>query len=332
MIRFVLRLVLLAIVAAAALGAYVHWRADQALEVRGGEAQFTIARGSGMRQTADAVRAAGVEVNADLLYWLARLSGMAPQVKAGSYEIRSGITARQLLAKLAAGEVSQRELRLIEGWTFAQMRAAINAHPDLQHDTLELDAAEILKRIGASETHPEGLLYPDTYLFDLNSSDVDIYRRAYREMKRRLERAWQKRAANLPLSNPYEALILASIVEKETGRNADRPLIASVFINRLRVGMRLQTDPTVIYGIGPRFDGNLRRRDLNRDTPYNTYTRAGLPPTPIAMPGMASIEATLHPAETKFLYFVARGDGSSEFSRHLRDHNRAVARYQLGRK
>ena len=332
MMRIALKLMLLALLCGAIAAGSVVWLVHRPLAVPDGPVDFTIARGSSARAAAGAIQAAGVALDSHLFTWAARISDRARQIKAGSYEINAPLSTWQLLEKLTAGDVSLRELRLIEGWTFAQMRAAVDAHPDLSHDTKGMSGAEILASIGATETHPEGLFFPDTYRFDLRSSDLDLFRRAYHEMQQRLADAWQQRAAELPLASPYEALILASIVEKETGRAEDRPKIASVFVNRLKRGMRLQTDPTVIYGMGERFDGNLRRRDLERDTPYNSYTRAGLPPTPIAMPGAASLAATLAPAETRHLYFVARGDGSSQFSQTLREHNRAVARFQLGRK
>ncbi|CAG0964884.1 partial Endolytic murein transglycosylase, partial [Rhodocyclaceae bacterium] len=218
-----------------------------------------------------------------------------------------------------------------EGRTFRQMRAILDAHPDLKHDTTSLTDQEILAKLGATEPHPEGLFFPDTYLFAKQSSDLDVLRRAYRAMQSRLASEWEGRSPSLPYRTPYEALIMASIVEKETGTGTDRPKVASVFVNRLRRGMLLQSDPTVIYGMGERFDGNIRKQDLTTDTAYNTYTRSGLPPTPIAMPGLASLQAALHPPATDLLYFVARGDGSSEFSRNLEDHNRAVARYQTRR-
>jgi UPF0755 protein len=217
---------------------------------------------------------------------------------------------------------------VIEGWTFRQMRRAIAAHPDLAQDTAGLADGELLRRIGAIEPHPEGLFMPSTYRFAPGASDLDIYRQAYRLLKRTLEESWAARSAGVPLSSPYEALVLASIVEKETGRDADRGRVAAVFVNRLRLGMMLQSDPTTIYGMGDRFDGNLRRADLRADTPYNTYTRNGLPPTPIALPGKASLAAALNPENSPALYFVARGDGSSEFSTDLAAHNRAVERYQ----
>ncbi len=329
MLRLLIKTCLFLLLASLAAVAAGWWLAQRPVPIPAGQVDFTVSPGSTARGVARVMRDAGIGVEPELFYWLARLSGRARHIKAGSYEIGGQVSTLALLDKLTAGDVSLRELRLVEGWTFAQMRAAVDAHPDLVHDTRDLPADEILRRIGASEAHPEGLFFPDTYLFDLRSSDLALYRRAYHEMKKRLDAAWAERAPGLPLETPYEALILASIVEKETGHPADRGLVASVFVNRLRIGMRLQTDPTVIYGIGPTFDGNLRRRDLERDTPYNTYTRAGLPPSPIAMPGQASIEATLRPADTKNLYFVAKGDGTSIFSTNLRDHNRAVARYQL---
>jgi UPF0755 protein len=212
------------------------------------------------------------------------------------------------------------------------MRTAVEAHPFLEQDATGLSDAEILQRIGAAETHPEGLFFPDTYLFDKHSSALALYRRAYQAMQQRLQREWETRQAGLPLASPYEALILASIVEKETGRPEDRGLVASVFVNRLRIGMRLQTDPTVIYGYGEAFEGRLRRRHLDTDHPWNTYTRAGLPPTPIALPGMDSLRAALQPPASEYFYFVSRGDGSSQFSRNLAEHNRAVNRYQRGGK
>ena len=226
--------------------------------------------------------------------------------------------------------MTQAETRLIEGWTFAQFRSQLDASPDLRHDTQGLEDAEILKRIQAAEPHPEGLFFPDTYLFARGSSDLAVLRRAYRAMQRHLNTEWEARAANAPYRTPYEALIMASIIEKETGRAEEREQIGGVLVNRLRIGMRLQVDPTVIYGLGATFDGNLKKVHLLEDGPYNTYTRAGLPPTPIAMPGLASIRAAVRPGQTNALYYVSRGDGSSQFSRTIDEHNRAVTRYQLG--
>ncbi len=228
------------------------------------------------------------------------------------------------------GDVAQAEVRLIEGWTFAQIRAALNASADLRHHSAELDDAQILVQLDVPEEQPEGLFFPDTYLFAKGSSDMAVLRRAYRAMQRHLKAEWEARNASLPYRTPYEALIMASIIEKETGLAAERDMIAGVLVNRLRIGMRLQTDPTVIYGLGDAFDGNLKKKHLLEDGPYNTYTRAGLPPTPIAMPGLASLKSALHPAKTESLYYVSRGDGSSHFSRNIDEHNRAVSKYQRG--
>ena len=280
-----------------------------------------------MKQVARQVADAGIDVEPFALVMLARVTRKANWIKAGSYEVETGLTPLALLAKLTRGDVTQAELALIEGWNFRQFRAALDRHPDLRHDTVDLSDIEILQRLGVDASHPEGLFFPDTYLFARRSSDLDVLRRAYHNQQNVLAREWTRRAGGLPYRDPYEALIMASIVEKETGQAADRPMVASVFINRLRSGMLLQTDPTVIYGLGADFDGDIKKRDLLADTPYNTYIRRGLPPTPIAMPGTAALRAALNPPATDYLYFVARGDGSSAFSRNLDEHNRAVARY-----
>ncbi len=296
---------------------------------------FDIRPGLGLKAAALAMAEAGVGIPPWQFALLGRLAGRDRTIKAGSYEVGANgeqVTAWQLLEKLTAGDVTQTEIVIVEGKTFRELRAMLDAHPDLRHDTAGLSDAEVLQHIDATETHAEGRFFPDTYLFARQSSDLAIYRRAYQAMQRRLAAAWESRDNSVPYKSMDEALIMASIVEKETGAAADRGKVASVFVNRLRRGMSLQTDPTVIYGLGARFDGNLRKRDLETDTRYNTYTRAGLPPTPIALPGMASIEAALHPQQTDLLYFVARGDGSSAFSRTLEEHNRAVSKYQLGRK
>ena len=294
--------------------------------------EFTVVPGSSLRGAAREISAAGVELDPWILLLLARLMRADASIKAGSYEISRGITPVDLLKKLTRGDFTQAELVFIEGWTFSQLRRQLDAHPDLRHDTLGMPEAEIMRRVGASQGVAEGAFFPDTYLFAKRSSDVDLLARAYRAMQRHLLDEWQGRAAMLPYRDAYQALIMASIVEKETGRSEDRSLVAGVFVNRLRRGMLLQTDPSVIYGLGETFDGNLRKRDLLADTPYNTYTRPGLPPTPIAMPGLASLQAAMHPAPTEALYFVARGDGSSHFSSTLAEHNQAVARYQRGAK
>jgi UPF0755 protein len=235
-----------------------------------------------------------------------------------------------LVDKLRRGDVLRERVTIVEGSTFAEMRALLAAHPELRQDTANMSDAEVLRAVGADESHPEGLFAPETYVFDTGSSDLDVLRQAYRAQRAILQKGWEGRTPDLPYRTAYEALVMASIVEKETGVATERSRIAGVFVNRLQKGMLLQTDPTVIYGLGAKFDGNLRKRDLTTDSPYNTYTRAGLPPTPIALPGRASIAAALNPEPTKALYFVARGDGTSEFSETLNDHNRAVGKYQLG--
>ncbi len=261
---------------------------------------------------------------------MARYEGVDRAIKAGNYEIEADITLPELLEKLTQGDVTQSALTVVEGATFAELKAQIAANPDIARASLDLPDAELMRKIGAPATSPEGWFFPDTYYFAAGSTDTAVLARAYRLMQGRLDAAWERRDPDTPLRSPYEALILASIIEKETGRGEDRPLVGSVFVNRLRMGMRLQTDPTVIYGLGASFDGNLRRRDLERDTPFNTYTRDGLPPAPIALPGQASLDAATHPPKTPYLYFVSRGDGTSEFSSNLTDHNRAVAKFQKG--
>lgn len=336
--RTLKRLLLLAgfcLLAVIGFASWMAWFASAAVPLKlnpQGVVDFDIRPGLGLKGAAQAMANAGVGIPPWQFALLGRLTGSDRTIKAGSYEVGADVTAWQLLEKLTAGDVMQTEIVIVEGKTFRELRAKLDAHPDLRHDTVGLSDAEILQRIDATENHPEGRFFPDTYLFARQSSDLVIYRRAYQAMQRRLAVAWDNRDISVPYRNIDEALIMASIVEKETGAAADRGKVASVFVNRLKRGMLLQTDPTVIYGLGAKFDGNLRKRDLEADTPWNTYTRAGLPPTPIALPGMASIEAALHPPQTDLLYFVARGDGSSAFSRSLEEHNRAVSKYQLGRK
>ena len=327
---FLLRFLLFVLFLAGVGGAAAWWVLERPLPLDAAQIDFTVQRGANMRQAAQLIHHAGVGVDPAVLYWVARASGKAERIIAGSYEVHQGLTLWQLILKLSNGDVSQGALTVVEGWNFRQMRALIDAHPHLLQDTAALSDSELLQRIGASESHPEGLFFPDTYLFDKHSSALAVYRRAYLAMQERLLAAWEERHPQLPLRNPYEALILASIIEKETERADERGLVASVFVNRLRIGMRLQTDPTVIYGYGEEFEGRLRRRHLDTDHPWNTYTRAGLPPTPIALPGPDALAAALRPPPSEYFYFVARGDGSSQFSRNLADHNRAVNRYQRG--
>jgi UPF0755 protein len=290
--------------------------------------EFSIKSGSSLRSVAKQLADSGVLHDTWSFVLLSRLMGYASLLKAGDYELTENTSLWQLLERVTTGDVNQSEVRFIEGWTFSQLRSTLNEHPAVRHDTAGLSDLEIMRLIGADETAAEGLFFPDTYYFVRGNSDITILKRAYRAMQNNLAIAWAERAMNLPLTDAYQALILASIIEKETGREGDRSNIAGVFINRLRLGMRLQTDPTVIYGMGDKFDGNLRKKDLLTDQEYNTYTRRGLPPTPIALPGLASIQAALNPAKISALYFVAKGNGESQFSSNLTDHNRAVAKYQ----
>lgn len=290
--------------------------------------QFDLKPGSSLRAAAQDMERAGVLREPGRFVLMARLLGEAGSIKAGNYEISEPVTPYRLLQKIVLGEVTQATVRFLEGWTFRQIRKTLDEHPDVAHATRGLTDAEVLQRLGIEDASPEGLFFPDTYHFARGNSDLRVLRRAHRLMQSHLEAQWAARAPELPLATTYEALILASIVEKETGREEERPLVAAVFVNRLRKGMLLQADPTVIYGLGENFDGNLRKRDLVADAPYNTYTRAGLPPTPIAMPGLASLAATLNPPASDVLYFVSRGDGSSHFSRTLGEHERAVTKYQ----
>jgi UPF0755 protein len=323
-------LIVSVLVVAVLLAGAAAWWLQAPLTVTGESVDLSIEPGTAPRAVAEAAVAAGVQTSPDLLYAWFRLSGQARQIKAGSYEITSGTSPRTLLSKLVRGEESLRSVTLVEGWTFRQVREALAKAEQLRPDSAALPPEAVMARLDRPGVPPEGRFFPDTYTYAKGSSDLAVLRRALRAMDRHLASAWAVRAADTPLRSADEALILASIVEKETGRASDRPQIAGVFVNRLRIGMMLQTDPTVIYGLGERFDGNLRRSDLRTDTPWNTYTRAGLPPTPIAMPGKASLLAAVQPAATKALYFVARGDGSSQFSASLDEHNRAVNRFQRG--
>jgi UPF0755 protein len=326
--RLLFRLFMLALIAAAAAAAAIAWYAHRPLAWTGEAIEFTLRPGTALRQAAQQIGASGVPVEPVLLTLIGRFAVDSTRLQAGSYAFRNGLTPLDLLGMMTRGDVSMREVRLIEGWTWRQVRLALAAHPDLAQQASALGDAQVLERIGADVVSPEGWFFPDTYLFAVGDSDLTVLRRAYHAMRAQLDQAWAARAPDLPYRTPQDALIMASIVEKETGAVRDRATIASVFVNRLRAGMPLQTDPTVIYGLGERFDGNLTRAHLLADGPYNTYRRPGLPPTPIAMPGRASIDAALNPAPSRYYYFVARGDGSSEFSRTLAEHNRAVDRYQ----
>lgn len=316
------------LLSAVAFCAWIAWFALTPVPLAASPVDFSIRPGSALRSATRQIIDAGVIMPEWKFKLLARLALAGTRIQAGGYEVAAGVTPWDILRKITQGDFSQSEILFVEGWTFRQMRAALKANPDLQHRTDALSDADIMARLGAPATPPEGMFFPDTYLFGKGESDLAILARAYRGMQKQLQSAWQQRAADLPVANPYEALILASLVEKETGKATDRGMVAGVFVSRLRLGMKLQTDPAVIYGMRGNFDGNLRKRDLEADSPFNTYMRRGLPPHPIAMPGLPSIVAVMNPAKTDALYFVARGDGTSEFSRTLDDHNRAVARYQ----
>ncbi len=324
------RLLALIVLVGSALGGAAYWWLHQPLELGTQPLELAIEPGTTPRGIARDAVAAGVRTDARLLYAWFRFSGQDRAIKAGNYEIPPGTTPIGLLQKLARGEEALRAFTLVEGWNWRQVRQALAREEQLQHDAATLTDEALMARLGRPGVHPEGRFFPDTYTYAKGSSDIALLRRALHAMDRHLEAAWAQRAADTPLKSADEALILASIVEKETGKASDRGRIASVFTNRLRAGMLLQTDPTVIYGLGEKFDGNLRRRDLQTDQPWNTYTRAGLPPTPIAMPGKASLLAAVQPDPTGALYFVAKGDGTSHFSASLQEHNRAVNRYQRG--
>jgi UPF0755 protein len=312
-----------------AAAGYAAWYVSTPLTVAKLPVEVEIARGATFRGVMDELEKSGIKVRRHEFEALARALRQERDIKAGSYEIAEAVTPTELLDKLTRGDVTQAEVRLIEGWTFSQFRAALDASPDLRHDSAGLEDTQILARLEAPEPHPEGLFFPDTYLFGKGSSDLAVLRRAYRAMQRHLKQEWEMKSPNVPYQSPYEALIMASIIEKETGKPSERDLIGGVLVNRLRIGMRLQADPTIIYGLGNSFDGNLKKNHLLEDSPYNTYTRAGLPPTPIAMPGFASLRSAMRPRRTEALYYVSRGDGSSHFSRSLDEHNRAVSKYQL---
>jgi len=328
LLSFLLRSFLLVVLAAAGLWLYAAWYVATPLPTKTLPAEVEIPKGTRFRDAVTIIERAGIETGGLRFEILARTLGRAQSIKAGSYEFAKALTPLELLDKLTRGDVRQAEVRFVEGWTLRQLRQVLDASPHLQHDTRDMDENALRDAIGATEPRLEGLLFPDTYLFAQGSSDVAVLRRAYRAMQRHLAAEWQARDANVPYQTPYEALIMASIIEKETGQAVERDLIAGALVNRLRIGMRLQTDPTVIYGLGETFDGNLKKIHLLTDGPYNTYMRAGLPPTPIAIPGLASLRAALQPAKTDALYYVARGDGSSQFSRTLEEHNRAVNTYQ----
>ena len=317
---------LLALCSAAAIA----WWLERPLPLNSAGAELSIESGATPRQVAEAWVNAGVETSPRLLYEWFRWSGQARRIRAGSYQIDSATSPRQLLDKLVQGDETLEHVRFIEGWTLRQLRAELERAPHLKPLSAGLDDAALMAALGAPGVAAEGRFFPDTYAYSRGVSDLTVLKRAHAALESRLATVWAERAADTPLRTADEALTLASIVEKETGSAAERAQVAGVFVNRLRIGMPLQTDPTVIYGLGAAFDGNLRKRDLLADTPFNTYLRPGLPPTPIALPGLASLRAAVRPEATKALYFVARGDGSSAFSDSLAEHNRAVNQYQRG--
>jgi UPF0755 protein len=320
----------LLLLAAGAAGGAAWWWLGQPLALAAPSVEVSIEPGATPREVAQAWVDAGVQTQPRLLYEWFRFSGHARRIRAGSYEVTQGITPRTLLGKLVQGDETLERVRFIEGWTLRQLRAELAKAAHLKPASAAMSEAELMAAIGAPGVAAEGRFFPDTYVYSRGVSDLTVLKRAHRTMQAKLAEVWADRVSDTPLKTPDEALTLASIVEKETGLPADRGLIAGVFTNRLRIGMPLQTDPTVIYGLGAAFDGNLRKRDLLADGPYNTYTRGGLPPTPIALPGLASLRAAVRPQATKALYFVAKGDGSSAFSENLTDHNRAVNKYQRG--
>ena len=333
MFKFLFKLLGVLVIAASGGGAWL-WMDYQAfrdnpLAIPSDGWRYEVMTGANMRAIGRDLQAQGVLPRPEYLRWMARTEGYASRVRVGEYEFSARTTPREFLEKITSGKVVQYSLTIVEGWTFQQVREAVAAHDKLTHTLNGLADAEVMVQLGYAQRHPEGRFLPDTYAFPKGTTDVDFLRRAYVSMHDYLARAWLARATNLPLVSTDETLTLASIVEKETGVPHERPLIAGVFTRRLQKGMRLQTDPTVIYGLGDRYDGNIHRRDLEAETPYNTYRIKGLPPTPIAMPGKDAINAALHPEGGNALYFVARGDGTHEFSDTIEQHNRAVMKYQI---
>ena len=325
------RVVAIILIIGFTMAAVLAWRSyTTPLPLQSAPFPFEVRPGASLSSIARELELAGVLPHPWALTGLARIRSVDRSIKAGNYELVAPLTLPQLLDKLTQGDVTQASFMIVEGVTFAELKRALRGSADIKNTVLDLPDSELMTRLGATGKSPEGLFFPDTYFFAVGTPDFAVLQRAYRAMDARLAAAWSQRGPDLPFDSPYEALILASIVEKETGRASDRPLIASVFVNRLRKGMRLQTDPTVIYGMGDKFDGNLRKRDLETDTPWNTYMRDGLPPTPIALVSQASIDAVLTPPTTEYLYFVARGDGTSQFSSNLVEHNRAVTKFQKG--
>lgn len=322
----------LTLLCAIAFAAWFAYYAVTPLKLLPTSQEITIAPKSSLKSVAKQLVAQGVLPEPWRFIILAKIFKKEASLQSGSYTLNKNISPYQLLLSLNNGKATQGSITFIEGHVFDKMRDKLAKNEAVKQTIKDWTEEEILRFLGSEYKVAEGLFFPDTFYFDRGASDLQILQRSYSIMQNRLEQAWQNRVPNLPYKTPYEALIMASIIEKETGKASERPMIAGVFVNRLRIGMRLQTDPTVIYGIGKSYDGNIRKKDLLTDTPYNTYTRNGLPPTPIAMPGFAAIEAALHPADTKALYFVGKGDGSHVFSNSLAAHSQAVNQYQLKQK
>lgn len=321
---------LLLVATALAAGAW-YWVKERPVPMQAERVDYVVESGAGPRAIARVMHAAGIELDERQFVWLARLSEQDTLLQAGAYEATQGDTLWDLLIRMSSGNMLQTRLTVPEGWTYQRIRETLNNDPAVRNTLTPEVEAELLASLGMETRHPEGWFAPDTYVFVPGTTDVNVLRRAFEAQAQLLQQLWEDRDPDLPLATPYEALILASIVERETGHSQDRARVAGVFVNRLRANMLLQTDPTVIYGMGDNYTGRIRKVDLNTDTPWNTYTRVGLPPTPIASPGKAALLATLHPEKHDYYYFVSRGDGTSEFSKDLRAHNNAVNKYIRGR-
>ncbi len=329
MLKRIKRGLTLSLIIASLFAAWLVYYAVSPLKLQPKSQEIEILQKSGLKSIANQLVEQGVLSEPWRFMIIAKLLNKEQYLQAGSYTLNKNISPYQLLLSLNHGKTTQGSVTFIEGHNFNQMRKKLAQNDAVKQTITHLSDADILSLVGTTHSTAEGLFFPDTFYFNRNTTDIALLKVSYNAMQSKLEKAWQAREQNLPYKNSYEALIMASIIEKETGQAGERAMIAGVFVNRLRIGMRLQTDPTVIYGMGARFDGNIRKKDLSIDTPYNTYTRNGLPPSPITMPGIAAIEAALHPAKTKALYFVGKGDGSHSFSNSLIDHNRAVVKYQL---
>ena len=327
--KFIAWSILALIICLGVLGGQLYLFQKNTLPVSTQSPSFLIKSGSNIKSIAQDLTNQGYIEDPWLFIFLAKLKGLETKVRAGEYKLNDQLTPSTLLERFAKGVSIQYKITIIEGWNFKQLLEKLQTVPEIEHTLKGMSHSEIMAKLGHQQTHPEGMFFPDTYRFPKGTKDTDFLDRSFELMQKHLKREWGSRAKDLPIKTPYEALILASIIEKETGVAGERALISGVFMNRLRKNMKLQTDPTVIYGMGDRYDGDIRYRDLREDTPYNTYVHKGLTPTPIAMPGLDSIKAALHPADTAAIYFVAKGDGSHQFSKTLKEHNRAVKKYQL---